>query len=94
MGNTMITEDPRIDPRIKAVLGAIDLGALSDAESREQVLEDATTEQVIAVRDLATRGGTVEPQLWRAGAGLSCHRARPGRRPHRNPTRGRSDWLR
>ena len=36
MGNTRITEDPRIDPPIKAVLEAIDLGlAASDAESRE-----------------------------------------------------------
>jgi hypothetical protein len=57
MGNTRITEDPRIDPRIKAVLGAIDLGlALSDADSREQVLKEANTEQAIAVRDLVTRG--------------------------------------
>ena len=57
MGNTRITEDPRIDPRIKAVLGAVDLGvAVSDADSREQVLEEANTEQSIAVRDLVTRG--------------------------------------
>ena len=57
MGNTRITEDPRIDPRIKAVLEAIDLRvAASDAESREQVLKEANTEQAIAVRDLVTRG--------------------------------------
>ena len=57
MGNTRITEDPTIDPRIKAVLGAIDLGvAVSDADSREQVLKEANTEQSIAVRDLLTRG--------------------------------------
>jgi len=55
MGNTRITEDPRIDPRIKAVVGAIDLGlAVSDAESREQLLKEANTEQAIAVRDLVT----------------------------------------
>jgi acetyl esterase len=55
MGNTKIAEDPRIDPRIKAVLGAVDFGvAVGDAESRAQVLEEANTEEAIAVRDLFT----------------------------------------
>jgi acetyl esterase len=55
MGNTRIAEDPRIDPRIKAVLGAVDFAsAVGDAESREQVLEEANTEEAIAVRDLVT----------------------------------------
>ena len=76
MGNTRITEDPRIDPRIKAVLEAIDLGvAASDAESREQVLKEANTEQAIAVRDLVTRGGTWSLSSAAPESGLSCHRA-------------------
>ena len=38
---TKISEDPRIDPRIKAVFGAIDLqgDGTVDVESREQLLE-------------------------------------------------------
>jgi acetyl esterase/lipase len=55
MGNTRISEDPRIDPRVKAALGAIDFGgAAGDAESREQLLEEANTEEAIALRELTT----------------------------------------
>ena len=77
MGNTRITEDPRIDPRIKAVVGAIDLGlAVSDAESREQVLKEANTEQAIAVRDLVTWGRHRRSLSFGAPeSDLSCHRA-------------------
>ena len=74
MGNTRITEDPRIAPRIKAVLGAIDLGlALSDADSREQVLKEANTEQAIAVRDLVTRAAPWILSSVAPESGLSCH---------------------
>jgi acetyl esterase len=55
MGNTRIAEDPRIDPRIKAVFGPLDFGGpLGDAESREQLLEEANTEEAIAVRSMVT----------------------------------------
>jgi acetyl esterase/lipase len=55
MGNARIIEDPRIDPRIKAVFGAIDLpGAVGDAETREQLLEEANTEEAIAGREMIT----------------------------------------
>ena len=55
MGESKIATDPRIDPRIKAVLGALDFGgAAGDAESREQLLEEANTEDAIAVRELVT----------------------------------------
>ncbi|HEY5153315.1 MAG TPA: alpha/beta hydrolase fold domain-containing protein, partial [Acidimicrobiales bacterium] len=54
-----ITEDPRIDPRIKALMGAFPEGALDDVASREQLLElvnqpdaQAETEQVTALLDL------------------------------------------
>ncbi len=33
-----ITEDPRIDPRIKALFGAMDLGSGDDVENREAIL--------------------------------------------------------
>ena len=47
-----ISEDPRIDPRIKAVFGAIDLqgDASADVESREQLLEAAQTPEAQAQR--------------------------------------------
>ena len=50
-----ISEDPRIDPRIKAVLGAIDFAVtVGDAESREQVLAKANTEEAVAQRQMVT----------------------------------------
>src|SRR5438094_3590915 len=50
-----VTEDPRIDPRIKAVFGAFDFAvAVSDAESREQVLAEANTEEAVAQRQMVT----------------------------------------
>ena len=42
---TKISEDPRIDPRIKAVFGAIDLhgDGTAELESREQLVENVQT---------------------------------------------------
>jgi acetyl esterase/lipase len=55
MANTRIADDPRIDPRIKAVFGTFDLGGpVSDAASREQLLKEANTEEAIAIRSLIT----------------------------------------
>src|SRR5436853_4736523 len=55
MGNVRITEDPSVDPRTKALLGAFDLPvAVGDAESREQLLEEANTEEAIAQRKVVT----------------------------------------
>ena len=48
---TKITEDPRIDPRIKAVFGAMDLAGGGDVENREAMLEAANTEEAITVRE-------------------------------------------
>jgi acetyl esterase len=54
MGNR-IAEDPRIDPRIKAFLGGVELGAaLPDAESREQLLKEAATPEAMAGREAFT----------------------------------------
>ncbi len=52
MGNAMITEDQRIDPRIKAVYAHLDPPAkLGDAECREQLLEEANTEEAVGQRN-------------------------------------------
>ena len=56
MASNKITEDPRIDPRIKAVFGALDLGSpLGDASSREQMLEEANAEGAIARRTMLSQ---------------------------------------
>lgn len=47
-----IKNDPRIDPRIKAVFGKVSMGGSSDFESREAALEAANSERAIAARDM------------------------------------------
>jgi len=50
-----IVDDPRIDPRIKAVMGALDLDmAQPDVASREQLLAEVNGEQAAQVRQLMT----------------------------------------
>jgi len=46
-----MTEDPRIDPRIKAIFGAFDMPAEENANSREEMLAEANTEKAIAERE-------------------------------------------
>ena len=43
-----LLEDPRIDPRIKAMFGEFALHALPDAESREQLLAEANSDEARA----------------------------------------------
>jgi acetyl esterase/lipase len=51
-----IASDPRIDPRIKAVMGAFPGGGGTvDATSREQLLAQASTEEAIAQRAMITQ---------------------------------------
>ncbi|MBT1450311.1 alpha/beta hydrolase [Glaciecola sp. XM2] len=45
-----INQDPRIDPRIKAVFGKLALGGSRDVQSREEALEAANSERAIATR--------------------------------------------
>ncbi len=46
MGNTRISEDPRIDPRIKAIFGAWpDIPNPGDARDRDQLLAEVNTEE-------------------------------------------------
>ena len=55
MPNPRITEDPRIDPRIKAVFGAMDAGPTQpDAASREDLLAEANTEEAVLQRKAFT----------------------------------------
>ena len=55
MGENAINGDPRIDPRIKSLLAAVDLDIpTGDVESREQLLEEANTDEAVARRDLVT----------------------------------------
>jgi acetyl esterase/lipase len=50
-----LTDDPRIDPRIKAVFGAFDMTmSMDDAASREELLAEASTEQAQAARQMMT----------------------------------------
>jgi acetyl esterase len=48
-----LDEDPRIDPRIKAIIGAFPTLASADAESREQVLEEANRPEALAEAEQA-----------------------------------------
>jgi acetyl esterase/lipase len=47
-----INDDPRIDPRIKAVFGSVAMGGGRDVESREAALKAANSERAIATRQL------------------------------------------
>ncbi len=55
MANTRITEDPRIDPRIKALFGGMDIGGQRNAATREELLAAANTTEAVAQRE-ALRG--------------------------------------
>lgn len=46
-----LTEDPRIDPRLKALFGALELPARRPANSREELLAAANTDEAIAARE-------------------------------------------
>ena len=45
---TKISEDPRIDPRIKAIFGVVDFGGAQDVASREELIERANSEEARA----------------------------------------------
>jgi acetyl esterase/lipase len=54
MGNKIV-DDPRIDPRIKALFGALaGGGTMQDIASREEALAEANTEEAAAMRELMT----------------------------------------
>ena len=45
-----LSEDPRVDPRLKAVFGALPAFAGDDVTGREQLLEEAASEEAVAER--------------------------------------------
>jgi acetyl esterase len=47
-----INDDPRIDPRIKAVFGSVAMGGGRDVESRAAALESANSARAIATRQM------------------------------------------
>lgn len=49
---TKIKQDPRIDPRIKAVLGTLPAMVLGNVENRQQALDEAGTPQALAQRQV------------------------------------------
>src|SRR4051794_34130376 len=73
MGNTKITDDPRIDPRIKALFGAFEMsGPLGDVASREDLLAEANTEEALAQRAvLTTFLGMSDTEEIASSAGLA-----------------------
>ncbi len=48
--STKLNEDPRVDPRIKALMGAMDPPSSGDAASREELLAEANTPEAVAAR--------------------------------------------
>ena len=51
MGKTSMQEDPRIDPRIKALMGGIEFSAPQDVASREELLVGVNTHEARAARE-------------------------------------------
>ncbi len=52
MGSSKITDDPRIDPRIKRVFGLLDFPAATDVASRQVLLDEASSEGARAAREM------------------------------------------
>jgi acetyl esterase len=50
MTNSKLIEDPRIDPRIKAIFGQMPTVAAGNVDNREQLLEQANTEEAVAAQ--------------------------------------------
>src|SRR5262245_30128008 len=46
-----LTEDPRIDPRIKALFGALELPAQERANTREEMIATANSDEALARRE-------------------------------------------
>ena len=46
-----LSEDPRIDPRIKTMFGELEIPGQPDASSREEILAQANSEEAVAMRE-------------------------------------------
>jgi len=51
-----LTEDPRIDPRIKAAMGMFPSSSLSNVKDREELLAEVTKPEAVALREALTAG--------------------------------------
>ena len=72
MANPKISEDPRIDPRIKAIMGNVELPPAVDVENREELLAHANTPEAITARkDLTTFLAICDSEEIAPSAGLS-----------------------
>lgn len=49
--SSKLNDDPRIDPRIKALMGAMPTTRFGDATSREQVVAEANSDESVAMRE-------------------------------------------
>ncbi|HZU71751.1 MAG TPA: alpha/beta hydrolase [Acidimicrobiales bacterium] len=72
MPNPKITDDPRIDPRIKALFGALDPPPPpGDAVDRQQLLDEVSTEEAILRRKMFTAFlDTIDSEELAPSAGL------------------------
>ena len=53
MANSKIMEDPRIDPRIKAVFGEMDFSGMTpDAKSRQELVDKANSDESKAAQEM------------------------------------------
>jgi acetyl esterase/lipase len=67
-----VAEDPRIDPRIKAMFGAFDLPNLGNVSSREELLaQETSNEALAAVADLKAFLDSVDNEEVASSKGLS-----------------------
>jgi acetyl esterase len=51
MSNSKIADDPRIDPRLKLMLGAMQMPPAKDVASREEILQQANSSEAIAATE-------------------------------------------
>ena len=49
---TTLADDPRIDPRIKAMMANLPTGTQTDVESREALLEELNRPEAVAQREM------------------------------------------
>ena len=53
MANSKIMDDPRIDPRIKAVFGEMDFSGMTpDAKSRQELVDKANSDESKAAQEM------------------------------------------
>lgn len=68
-----LMQDPRIDPRIKAILGSLPVVELPDAESREQLLAEVRSDQAKAMQEMMVQFlATCDTEEIAPAAGLTA----------------------